>query len=162
MADGPSSSKCDLTLITSVTPLLVDQLEKDSPQVPIGSLLPITPVCAMPLVTYFTSIGIWMLDFSSIRLRIWIAPHRSALGNVCLPGTWPPKKPARSNLKDVSLSGCNENVATPNATCLTDLGVSRLPPEPSEAINTLSLAHSWNPLLFPHSDLRAFCELARS
>ena len=76
-----------------------------------------------------------------------MAPQSSALGTVCLPGTWSPKKPVRSNLKDVSLSGCNEKVATPNATCLTDLGVSRLPPEPSEAINTLSLAHSWKQLL---------------
>ena len=59
-----------------------------------------------------------------------------------MPGTWPPKKPVRSNLKDVSVSGCKEKVATPNATCLTDLGVSRLPPEPSEAITHILLAHS--------------------
>ena len=76
-----------------------------------------------------------------------MAPHSSARGTVCLPGTWPPMKPARSNLEDVSLGGCNEKVATPNATCLTDLGVSRLLPEPSEAINTLSLAHTLKPLL---------------
>ena len=103
-------------------------------------------LCMMPVVTYFASIGIWIFDFSSTRLGIWTAPHSSALGTVCQPGTWPPKKPVRSNLKDVSHSGCNEQVATPNATCLTDSGVPRLPPEPSETTKTLSLAHSLKPL----------------
>ena len=115
----------------------------------------------MPLITYFASIGTWMFGFSSTRLRIWVAPHSSAPGTVCLHGTWPPKKPIRSNLKDVSLEGCNGKVATPNATCLTDFGVSRLPPGPSEAIKYVVTGKLWEPIAFPHSDLRAFREFAR-
>ena len=41
----------------------------------------------LPLVTYFASIGIWMFDFPSTLLRIWIALQSSARGTVCLPGT---------------------------------------------------------------------------
>ena len=143
ITDGPTSSKCDLTLMTSATLLRSsiswNRIDHKSPLGPCSR----SPPCTMPFVAYFASIGIWMFDFSSTRLRIWMAPHSSALGTVCLPRTWPPKKPVRANLKDVSLSGCNEKVATPTAACLTDLGVSRLPPEPSEAIK--SIRCHWHP-----------------
>ena len=39
-------------------------------------------------------------------------------------------------------------MATPNATCLRLLGLSRLPPDPSEETDKLLLAHSLNPWLF--------------
>ena len=134
---GPRLPSDDLTLMTSVTPLRssISWNKIDHPCVR----------CPSSRISRQSEFGC-----STSRRHgggFWMAPHSSALGTVCLPGTWPPNKPVRGNLKDVSLSGCDEKVATPNATCLTDLRVSRLPPEPSEAINTLSLAHTLKPLL---------------
>ena len=87
ITDGPTSSKCDLTLMKSVTPLLSSinwkRIDHKSPFCPCTR----SPLCAMPLVTYFASIGIWMFDFPPTLLRIWIAPQSSARGTVCLPGT---------------------------------------------------------------------------
>ena len=101
MTDRPTSSKCDLTLRTSVTPLRSsiswNKIDHKSPLGPCSR----SHLCAMPLVTYFASIGIGMFDFSSTRLRIWMAPRHSALGTVRLLGTWLPQKPVRSNFKDV-------------------------------------------------------------
>ena len=76
-----------------------------------------------------------------------MAPQSSARGTVCLPGTWLHNKPMRCSSKEVPLRICMEKVATPNATCLRFLGVSRLPPDPSEATSKLLLAHSLKPLL---------------
>ena len=87
MTDGPASSKCDLTLIKSVTPLRSSiswkRIDHKSPLGPCTR----SHLCAMHLVTYFASIGIWIFDFPSTLLRIWIAPQSSARGTVCLPGT---------------------------------------------------------------------------
>ena len=71
----------------------------------------------------------------------------SKLGSWNRLSAWPHKKPMRCSLKDVSLRICIEKVATPNATCLRVLGVSRLPPNPSEATTKMLLAHSLKPLL---------------
>ena len=84
MTDGPASSKCDLTLIKSVrSSISWKRIDHKSPLDPCTR----SPLCAIPLVTYFASIGIWMFVFPSTSLRIWMAHQSSARGTVCLPGT---------------------------------------------------------------------------
>ena len=68
IADGPTSSRCDLTLMTYVMPLRPSinrkRLDHRSPFGPYSS----SPVCVTPFVTYFASIESWMLVFSFTRL----------------------------------------------------------------------------------------------
>ena len=67
ITDGPASSKCDLTLMTSVAPLRSsiswNKIDHKSPLGPCSKSL----LCVMLLVTYVASIGIWIFDFPSTR-----------------------------------------------------------------------------------------------
>ena len=142
MTDGPSSSKCDLALITSVTPLRSSiswkRIDHKSPLGPCSR----SPLCAMPLVTYFASIGIWMFDFSSIRLRILDSYPK--LG--CLAPGLP------RNQYAATCRMCHSVVAT-RKWPLQMRPVSQIWEFRDcllirqMAIKTLTLALSWNPLL---------------
>ena len=67
IANGPTSSRCDLTLMTYVLPLRPSinrkRIDHRSQFGPYSS----SPVCVTPFVTYFASIESWMLVFSSTR-----------------------------------------------------------------------------------------------
>ena len=57
IACRPTSSKCDLTLMTSVLPLApVDQLEEDRPQVSFGHCCS-SPLCVIPYVPFILRIN---------------------------------------------------------------------------------------------------------
>ena len=143
MTDGLSSSKCDLTLITSVTPLRSSiswkRIDHKSPPGPCSRS---PPVCNAPRHVFRIN--------RNLDVRLLVDPAED-LDSSPKFGSWNRLSAwhlASQETGTQRLGGrCNEKVATPNATCLTALGVSRLPPEPSEAINTLSLALFWNPLL---------------
>ena len=118
MTGRPTSSKCDLTLMTSVTPLRPSiswkKIDHKSPFGPCSK----SPLCMMPLVTYFVSIG---------RLSAWYLSAWQLEGCVIL-----------RLQREGGHSKCDLSHI---------LGSSRLPPEPSEATKTLSLAYSLKPLL---------------
>ena len=68
IAGGPTSSKCDLTLMTDVLPLrpAINGKRIDH-RFPFGRFSS-SHLCVTPFVTYFASIGSRMLVFSSTRL----------------------------------------------------------------------------------------------
>ena len=156
IAFGPTSSKCDLTLMTSVKPLRTSINWKR-----IDHKSPFGPCSNSPVFHTFHHI---IRIYRNLDVRLFVD---SAGGLGCLRLVEPsvclalglPKKPMRCSLKHASLSICIEKVASPHATCLRVLGVSLLPPDPSEATSKLLLAHSLKPLL---SHILASVHSARS
>ena len=133
--------------MTSVLPLRPSinwkRIGHESPFGPCSSSLPVCDTFRHILrVDRNLNLGLFVDSTEDV-----VAHQSSARGTICLPGTWSPKKPMRCSSKDMPPRTRIEKVATPNATCLRLLGVSRLPPDPSEATNKLLLTHSLKPLL---------------
>ena len=111
-----------------------------------------SPLCRMLLVLYFASIGIWMFVFSP-RLRTWMAPRSSARGTVCLPGTWPPKKPMRCSSKEVSLRICIEKVSTSKCDLSHSFGSVTAASRSVRGYQQFAVGTLIETIAFPHSGL---------
>ena len=116
MTDGPASSKLDLTLIiVRDTTALIDQLEKDRPQISIGSLHQFTSVCNALRHVFRINRNL------DVRLPIDIAENLDGSPEFgswkrLLAGHLTSQITSLLRMKEVSLFMCMSKVATPNAT----------------------------------------------